>query len=48
MGAKKSEEFTLKDNRIANYAKPLTQPPLNALICFLIKKQISIFGKIVD
>ena len=48
MGATKSEEFTLKDNRIANYAKALAHPARVAILNLLIKKQACICGDIVD
>lgn len=48
MGAKKSEEFTLKDNRIANYAKALSHPARIAILRLLIQKQSCICGDIVD
>ena len=47
MGATKSEEFTLKDNRIAKYAKALSHPARIAILRFLIKKQSCICGDIV-
>ena len=48
MGATKSEEFTLKDNRIANYAKALSHPARIAILKLLIQKQACICGDIVD
>jgi DNA-binding transcriptional ArsR family regulator len=48
MGAKKSEEFTLKDNRIANYAKALSHPARISILRLLIQKQSCICGDIVD
>jgi DNA-binding transcriptional ArsR family regulator len=48
MGAKKSEEFTLKDNRSANYAKALSHPARIAILRLLIQKQSCICGNIVD
>lgn len=48
MGATKSEEFTLKDNRIANYAKALAHPARIAVLKLLIQKQACICGDIVD
>jgi DNA-binding transcriptional ArsR family regulator len=48
MGATKSEEFTLKDNRIANYAKALAHPARIAVLKLLIQKQACICGVIVD
>ncbi len=47
MGVTKSEEFTVKDNRIANYAKALGHPARVAILQLLIKKQACICGDIV-
>lgn len=48
MGVTKAEEFTLKDNRIANYAKALSHPARIAILNLLIQKQACICGDIVD
>lgn len=48
MGYTKSEEFTIKDNKIANYAKALASPARVAILQLLIKKQSCICGDIVD
>ena len=48
MGATKSEEFTLKDNRIAKYSKALSHPARIAILRLLIKKQSCICGDIVN
>lgn len=48
MGLAKTEEFTVKDNRIARYAKALAHPARVAIIQLLIKKQACICGDIVD
>ncbi|MEO6905631.1 MAG: metalloregulator ArsR/SmtB family transcription factor [Ginsengibacter sp.] len=48
MGAKKTEEFTLKDNRIANYASALSHPARIAILRLLIQKQSCICGDIVN
>ncbi|MEO9020745.1 MAG: metalloregulator ArsR/SmtB family transcription factor [Ginsengibacter sp.] len=48
MGATKSEEFTIKDNRIATYAKALAHPARIAILRLLIQKQACICGDIVD
>lgn len=48
MGATKSEEFTLKDNRIAKYAKALSHPARIAILRLLVKKQSCICGDIVE
>ena len=48
MGITKTEEFTIKDNKIAKYAKALAHPARIAIIQLLIKKQACICGDIVD
>lgn len=48
MGTTKSEEFTVKDNKIAAYAKALAHPARIAILKILIKKQACICGDIVD
>src|SRR6201998_3123367 len=48
MGITKSEEFTVKDNKIAAYAKALAHPARVAILQLLIKKQSCICGDIVD
>ncbi len=48
MGATKSEEFSVKDNRVAKYAKALSHPARVAILKLLIKKQACICGDIVD
>jgi ArsR family transcriptional regulator len=48
MGLSKSEEFTVKDNKIAQYAKALSHPARIAILQLLIKKQACICGDIVD
>lgn len=48
MGATKSAEFTVKDNRLANYAKALSHPARVAILQLLIRKQACICGDIVD
>lgn len=48
MGATKTEEFTVKDNKIAKYAKALAHPARVAILQLLIKKQACICGDIVD
>ncbi len=48
MGLTKSDEFTVKDNRIAKYAKALSHPARIAILKMLIKKQSCICGDIVD
>lgn len=44
----KKEEFTIKDNKIAKYAKALAHPARIAILQLLIKKQSCICGDIVD
>jgi DNA-binding transcriptional ArsR family regulator len=48
MGITKSDEFTLRDNRIAKYAKALAHPARVAILQLLVKKQACICGDIVD
>ncbi len=48
MGLTKSEEFTVKDNKIAKYAKALAHPARVAILHLLIKKQACVCGDIVD
>lgn len=48
MGATKSDEFSVKDNRLAKYAKALSHPARVAIIKLLIQKQACICGDIVD
>lgn len=48
MGATKTEEFTIRDNKIAKYAKALAHPARVAILQLLIKKKACICGDIVD
>lgn len=48
MGLSKTEEFTIKDNKISGYAKALAHPARIAILRLLIKKQACICGDIVD
>jgi DNA-binding transcriptional ArsR family regulator len=48
MGVTKAEEFSVKDNRMARYAKALSHPARIAILKLLIKKQACICGDIVD
>jgi DNA-binding transcriptional ArsR family regulator len=48
MGTTKTEEFTVKQNKIAKYMKALGHPARIAIIELLIKKQACICGDIVD
>jgi DNA-binding transcriptional ArsR family regulator len=47
MGLAKFEEFTIKQNKIAQYAKALAHPARVAIIQLLLKKQSCICGDIV-
>jgi DNA-binding transcriptional ArsR family regulator len=48
MGTAKSEEFSVRDNRIAAYAKALSHPARIAILRLLIQRQACICGDIVD
>lgn len=48
MGITKSEEFSIKDNRLAKYAKAFAHPARVAILKILIQKQACICGDIVD
>lgn len=48
MATTKAKDFTLKDNRIAKYAKALSHPARIAILQLLIKRQACICGDIVD
>ena len=48
MGSAKSEEFSVKDNRIAAYAKALAHPARVAILRLLIQRQACVCGDIVD
>src|ERR1035437_10613762 len=48
MGSSKKEEFTIKDNKIAMYAKALSHPARIAILKLLIKQQSCICGDIVE
>ena len=48
MGITKAEEFSVKDNRVAKYAKALSHPARVAILKLLIQKQVCICGDIVD
>ena len=48
MGITKKEEFTVKHNKIAGYAKALAHPARVAILQILLKKQACICGDIVD
>lgn len=48
MGLTKIEDFTIKVNKIAGYAKALAHPARVAIIQMLLKKQACICGDIVE
>ncbi|HTF02889.1 MAG TPA: metalloregulator ArsR/SmtB family transcription factor [Bacteroidia bacterium] len=48
MGLSKTDDFTLRENRIARYAKALAHPARVAILNILLKKQACICGDIVD
>ena len=48
MGLTKAEEFTVKDNKVARYAKALSHPARVAILKLLIQKRACICGDIVD
>ncbi|MEX0635352.1 MAG: metalloregulator ArsR/SmtB family transcription factor [Ferruginibacter sp.] len=48
MGANKAEEFSVKDNKVAKYAKALSHPARVAIVKLLILKQSCICGDIVE
>ena len=48
MGITKTEEFTVKQNKIAKYMKALGHPARIAILEVLIKKQACICGDIVE
>lgn len=48
MGVNKSEEFSVKDNRVAKYAKALSHPARVAILKLLIQKRACICGDIVE
>jgi DNA-binding transcriptional ArsR family regulator len=48
MGTNKAEEFSVKDNRVAKYAKALSHPARVAILKFLSKQKSCICGDIVN
>lgn len=48
MGTTKTEEFTLKENKIAMYAKAFGHPARIAILKLLIQKNACVCGDIVD
>jgi DNA-binding transcriptional ArsR family regulator len=47
MGATKAEEFSVKDNRVAAYAKALSHPARVAILRLLLKRKACVCGDIV-
>ena len=48
MGVSKSEEFSVRDNRLAKHAKALSHPARIAILRLLAKKQTCVCGELVD
>ena len=48
MGLTKAVEFSVKDNRIANFAKALAHPARVAILRILLKKESCYCGDIVE
>jgi DNA-binding transcriptional ArsR family regulator len=48
MATSKKDEFTVKDNKIAHYAKALAHPARVAILRLLLEEQTCICGDIVD
>jgi DNA-binding transcriptional ArsR family regulator len=48
MGATKADEFSVKDNRVASYAKALSHPARVAILRLLQKRKACVCGDIVD
>jgi DNA-binding transcriptional ArsR family regulator len=48
MGLSKSEEFSVRDNKIARYAKTLGHPARIAILRLLVKKDSCYCGDIVE
>ena len=48
MGTTKTEEFTIKENKIAKYAKALSHPARIAILHILLKRKSCICGDIVE
>jgi DNA-binding transcriptional ArsR family regulator len=48
MGATKSFEFSVKENRLAKYGKALSHPARIAILKLLSQKQTCVCGDIVD
>lgn len=48
MGNSKSEEFSVRDNRVAEFAKAIAHPARVAILRVLMEEQSCICGDIVD
>ncbi|MFN4915090.1 MAG: ArsR/SmtB family transcription factor [Sphingomonadales bacterium] len=48
MGTAKSEEFSVRDNRIAEFAKALSSPARIAILRVLMEKETCMCGDIVE
>jgi len=48
MGTTKAEEFSLRDNKVADIAKALAHPARIAILRVLIKRKACVCGDIVD
>lgn len=48
MGLTKTDQFSVRDNKLAKYAKALAHPARIAILKLLLKKQACICGDIVD
>jgi DNA-binding transcriptional ArsR family regulator len=48
MGASKTEDFTVKDNKVAKYAKALSHPARIAILKLLINRQACVCGDLVE
>ncbi len=48
MGLSKTDEFTLKQNRLAGYAKALAHPARVAIVEYLSRSNACMCGDIVD
>lgn len=48
MGVSKSDEFSVRDNRVAEFAKALSHPARVAIVRLLMGKQSCVCGDIVE
>ena len=48
MGASRTDDFSVKDNRIAGYAKALAHPARVAILRLLANRQVCMCGDIVE